>query len=109
PSLNSLHTLRDQHQLHSFPTRRSSDLWWQASTSLPPSTTESPRIGTTRVTGPQALFGAKLVIGTSTYNSTYATGVFVAACDIYRDRKSTRLNSSHEWMSYAVFCLTKQA
>src|SRR5438105_11018625 len=22
-----------------------------------------------------------------------------------RDRKSTRLNSSHEWISYAVFCL----
>src|SRR5207247_833967 len=24
------------------------------------------------------------------------------------DRKSTRLNSSHEWISYAVFCLTKK-
>src|SRR5207247_11429229 len=24
------------------------------------------------------------------------------------DRKSTRLNSSHEWMSYAVFCLKKK-
>src|SRR5207247_7897868 len=24
-----------------------------------------------------------------------------------RDRKSTRLNSSHEWISYAVFCLKK--
>src|SRR6266536_4816329 len=24
------------------------------------------------------------------------------------DRKSTRLNSSHEWISYAVFCLTTQ-
>src|SRR5207247_9042332 len=23
------------------------------------------------------------------------------------DRKSTRLNSSHEWISYAVFCLNK--
>src|SRR5207247_10044620 len=22
----------------------------------------------------------------------------------FRDRKSTRLNSSHEWISYAVFC-----
>src|SRR5207247_11441431 len=26
------------------------------------------------------------------------------AADALRDRKSTRLNSSHEWMSYAVFC-----
>src|SRR5438105_12791216 len=25
-----------------------------------------------------------------------------------RDRKSTRLNSSHEWTSYAVFCLKKK-
>src|SRR5207247_5376847 len=31
--------------------------------------------------------------------------------DLHRvDRKSTRLNSSHEWISYAVFCLkTKTA
>src|SRR5438105_8477050 len=25
-----------------------------------------------------------------------------------QDRKSTRLNSSHEWISYAVFCLKKK-
>src|SRR6266849_8991631 len=25
-----------------------------------------------------------------------------------KDRKSTRLNSSHEWSSYAVFCLKKK-
>src|SRR5207247_9923204 len=27
---------------------------------------------------------------------------------IHADRKSTRLNSSHEWISYAVFCLKKK-
>src|SRR5438105_9645376 len=27
---------------------------------------------------------------------------------IVPDRKSTRLNSSHEWISYAVFCLKKK-
>src|SRR5438105_4112545 len=27
---------------------------------------------------------------------------------IEQDRKSTRLNSSHEWISYAVFCLKKK-
>src|SRR5207247_9209944 len=26
-----------------------------------------------------------------------------------KDRKSTRLNSSHEWISYAVFCLKKKS
>src|SRR5438105_12302401 len=29
-------------------------------------------------------------------------------CRATRDRKSTRLNSSHEWISYAVFCLKKK-
>src|SRR5438105_12883009 len=27
---------------------------------------------------------------------------------VHQDRKSTRLNSSHEWISYAVFCLKKK-
>src|SRR6266849_3234661 len=31
-----------------------------------------------------------------------------AALDGVSDRKSTRLNSSHEWISYAVFCLNKK-
>src|SRR5438105_6416067 len=29
-------------------------------------------------------------------------------CPDTEDRKSTRLNSSHEWISYAVFCLKKK-
>src|SRR6266536_4028593 len=29
-------------------------------------------------------------------------------CFLAQDRKSTRLNSSHEWISYAVFCLIKK-
>src|SRR5438105_10403604 len=30
------------------------------------------------------------------------------SADGFGDRKSTRLNSSHEWISYAVFCLKKK-
>src|SRR5207247_10161209 len=30
------------------------------------------------------------------------------AASLWADRKSTRLNSSHEWISYAVFCLKKK-
>src|SRR5438105_8664027 len=51
-----------------------------------------------------------------------ATGIAQAYCDsqpvlvlsgaspapTQGDRKSTRLNSSHEWISYAVFCLKKK-
>src|SRR5438105_8705137 len=33
----------------------------------------------------------------------------LVACQApFLDRKSTRLNSSHEWISYAVFCLKKK-
>src|SRR2546422_11431469 len=35
-------------------------------------------------------------------------GGAVAVCDPRRDRKSTRLNSSHGYISYAVFCLKKK-
>src|SRR5207247_7351382 len=31
------------------------------------------------------------------------------AYDRFEDRKSTRLNSSHEWISYAVFCLNTKS
>src|SRR5207249_10711223 len=72
----------DRHQyLHSFPTRRSSDLILEA-TACP----VSPRRG-----------GVLILI-------------VAAVCDRRnrRDRKSTRLNSSHVSISYAVFCLKKK-
>src|SRR5258708_14616693 len=37
-----------------------------------------------------------------------ATAVVHLAHDWTRDRKSTRLNSSHQIISYAVFCLKKK-
>src|SRR2546428_7700472 len=36
------------------------------------------------------------------------TGDVLTAGDCERDRKSTRLNSSHDQISYAVFCLKKK-
>src|SRR5690348_17799611 len=33
---------------------------------------------------------------------------WICSIDIMRDRKSTRLNSSHPSISYAVFCLKKK-
>src|SRR5438105_13804103 len=32
----------------------------------------------------------------------------VREVQLHQDRKSTRLNSSHEWTSYAVFCWKKK-
>src|SRR5207247_4058178 len=37
-----------------------------------------------------------------------APGAHRGRAQVSRDRKSTRLNSSHEWISYAVFCLKKK-
>src|SRR5438105_11205472 len=41
--------------------------------------------------------------GNITLGSTRVTSKVASS-----DRKSTRLNSSHEWISYAVFCLKKK-
>src|SRR2546429_9299396 len=35
-------------------------------------------------------------------------GFVVSDCPVETDRKSTRLNSSHGYISYAVFCLKKK-
>src|SRR2546421_5018803 len=35
-------------------------------------------------------------------------GQVYATASLHRDRKSTRLNSSHDQISYAVFCLKKK-
>src|SRR5699024_11444519 len=94
---------------HSFPTRRSSDLMegllgnsdgnpdndlrLADGTQLPPDT--SPEVlhadfaDSWRITNDQSFF---------TYDEGEST----------EDRKSTRLNSSHVSISYAVFCLTKK-
>src|SRR5437867_9416254 len=77
----------DHRDLHSFPTRRSSDLgvrtqaWWLDEVIM----RRYPNL-------PQAR---------QFHEQCRAT---VSA----RDRKSTRLNSSHRTISYAVFCLKKK-
>src|SRR5690606_42027904 len=90
---------RHPPDLPSFPTRRSSDLRQEALARLR-ATVESgrPIIGGGAGTGLSAKAaeagGIDLII---IYNSGR-----------YQDRKSTRLNSSHVKISYAVFCLKKK-
>src|SRR5207247_9256595 len=74
----------DHRALHSFPTRRSSDLMnaYRAVQSG-----EQPR---------------------TPKNWLIAIAHNVCRKRCRQDRKSTRLNSSHEWISYAVFCLKKK-
>src|SRR5207249_6935071 len=88
--------------LHSFPTRRSSDLLvsgtdgrWSERTSLSlrsleNSTRTAPHSRSKSGLGLRAVYRIRIPNGTA------------------RDRKSTRLNSSHVSISYAVFCLKKK-
>src|SRR5207247_9938835 len=94
---------------HSFPTRRSSD--------LSGSRRDEVDMNVLRALADSSGGGAFLLseglVGTSStqmervldtvaeeLRSQYTLGYYPA-----QDRKSTRLNSSHEWISYAVFCL----
>src|SRR5206468_11787677 len=81
----------DTRRPHSFPTRRSSDLADHA----------------------KAATGARTPVGVGAHTASpraaaawapAARGLAVCA----PDRKSTRLNSSHDQISYAVFCLKKK-
>src|SRR5206468_12740758 len=80
--------------LHSFPTRRSSDLFvWRicgASAQKPPQRNKLTRLAD-QIARTVATF---LYVPIPTANN--------------KDRKSTRLNSSHDQISYAVFCLKKK-
>src|SRR2546422_6659532 len=46
---------------------------------------------------------AVIFLGLAGFSWGYVFGILMA-----RDRKSTRLNSSHGYISYAVFCLKKK-
>src|SRR2546422_2665474 len=52
---------------------------------------------------------ADYVIGVYSFSKTYnMAGLRVGYIVTGKDRKSTRLNSSHGYISYAVFCLKKK-
>src|SRR5258708_17724492 len=57
------------------------------------------------------LFNRRLFLNTSLYYSRYNYSLLFHSTDdniAQSDRKSTRLNSSHQIISYAVFCLKKK-
>src|SRR5262245_65319261 len=92
-----------QRYLHSFPTRRSSDLAVGGDVDGVAEMAEEPGGEIERSErGPRAALarlGAKRRVGAE-------QGAAVVGLP-EQDRKSTRLNSSHLGISYAVFCLKK--
>src|SRR5690606_40470445 len=95
----SFHCYRDRRALHSFPTRRSSDL-------------RLSREG--RELTLDAIAAEALVSRATAYRYFPSLEALLAEASLDlatpspEDRKSTRLNSSHVKISYAVFCLKKK-
>src|SRR5699024_12526941 len=81
------HCYRAHQYLHSFPTRRSSDL-----------AVKKDPLFQDRLNRNHEIMMDSIRILNDTRNLVTFTG----------DRKSTRLNSSHVSISYAVFCLKKK-
>src|ERR1035438_6043555 len=50
-------------------------------------------------------FGLGMVLASASFASEGSASVYPAGVETIIDRKSTRLNSSHLGISYAVFCL----
>src|SRR5258708_8681772 len=59
---------------------------------------------------PECAFGSLISLGPSRAKINFNTSSHsvIAESDAGGDRKSTRLNSSHQIISYAVFCLKKK-
>src|SRR5207247_5078885 len=82
---------------HSFPTRRSSDL----------SPARGDRLARSRAGG-HADRGTRPCPAGGSDGAGRGHEGHLRSRRRLGDRKSTRLNSSHEWISYAVFCLKKK-
>src|SRR5690348_18027609 len=85
---------RVRRDLHSFPTRRSSDLRSGTYSSLQPG--GRFKDNTLNMPCQQPPWGELVAVNVNTGDIAW------------KDRKSTRLNSSHPSISYAVFCLKKK-
>src|SRR5947208_14972616 len=84
----AFHRSPDHRDLHPFPTRRSSDLASAAPSGAPSAAPPVSSAGAGPVVA-RVIAAANQIAGTP-------------------DRKSTRLNFSHQIISYAVFCLKKK-
>src|SRR5207248_11632588 len=101
------HPSAPHRDLHSFPTRRSSDLgtliWIRAEAG-----NSVKRLAVFVYMYPLCFYALVRLPGTQIFIlfGAAAGPVYHHAIDL--DRKSTRLNSSHRTISYAVFCLKKK-
>src|SRR5690606_41220011 len=96
----------DPHRdLHSFPTRRSSDL---SVDSIPTSTDKEDHVSMGVTSGRKLMEVVSNVQHGLAIELLCNTQGLEFLRPMKTDRKSTRLNSSHVKISYAVFCLKKK-
>src|SRR5690606_41571822 len=100
---------RDRHDVHSFPTRRSSDLLVLGVAKARGKAGDRHAVGRVNPDHVGALRAQEALVALrlkriGTQDAMLAADPHVAELG---DRKSTRLNSSHVKISYAVFCLKK--
>src|SRR5690606_39809991 len=93
-SFSSLHVAL--RALHSFPTRRSSDLVAALAVRCAPMPDHA------------SLIRQAVAVYRMDVPGVLPLGALVGKRQVRQDRKSTRLNSSHVKISYAVFCLKKK-
>src|SRR5205085_12410443 len=108
PSPLFFHPYANLQHLPSFPTRRSSDL--STALRLEPSNTLLCGSSNERI---QSGVPRRKAIATPRAprvrsNARQRPGTPLWILSLLEDRKSTRLNSSHSQISYAVFCLKKK-
>src|SRR5690606_41676324 len=108
PSLSSsLHGHGAPRDLHSFPTRRSSDL--PPEVTLHPVRSSCKAIWSALPSDPfPPTCSAHCAWPASSTSPKQPVSAAASPPASMRDRKSTRLNSSHVKISYAVFCLKKK-
>src|SRR5699024_12178729 len=108
PLLLSAHCSTHHPPLHSFPTRRSSDLHTTHSQSSRfPSFFDCFRF----LSSFWSLFiypSIYIPLQRKGKKKKNLCGIYIYILFLSQDRKSTRLNSSHVSISYAVFCLKKK-
>src|SRR5207248_4768597 len=103
------HCSLDSRPLHSFPTRRSSDLGLPGGRhGVVYDSGDYPKLLELAVEkiGPKPEAGGRMIglgIACCVESTAFGRGE-PASLQVDRDRKSTRLNSSHRTISYAVFC-----
>src|SRR5690606_40969656 len=101
-----LHGYASLRHLHSFPTRRSSDLVISSVSTVSAVSAKPVPVPTPQAVAAEAAKPEPKLVAASAAPAEAKTPA--VEVDPKVDRKSTRLNSSHVKISYAVFCLKKK-